>query len=48
MHLREFIQMKNLDLHDQIIVATAKFLNAILITKDKKIRDSNIVETVWN
>ena len=46
--LREFIQMKNLDLHDQIIVATAKFLNATLITKDRKIRESKIVSTIWN
>ena len=36
------------ELHDKIIVSTAKFLNATLITKDRKIRDSKIVETVWN
>lgn len=34
-------------LHDRIIVATAKLLNAKLITKDKEIRDSKIVEVVW-
>jgi PIN domain nuclease of toxin-antitoxin system len=33
--------------HDRIIVATAKLLNARLITKDEKIRNSKIVETVW-
>ena len=35
------------ELHDKIIVSTAKLLNATLITKDRKIRDSRIVETVW-
>ena len=35
------------ELHDKIIVSTAKFLNATLITKDRKIRDSNIVKTIW-
>lgn len=35
------------ELHDRIIVATAKILNAKLITKDRKIRDSGIVEIVW-
>jgi predicted nuclease of predicted toxin-antitoxin system len=35
------------ELHDKIIVSTAKFLNATLITKDKEIRDSNIVKTIW-
>jgi len=33
--------------HDRIIVATAKLLNARLITKDEKIRNSKIVETIW-
>lgn len=36
------------EIHDKIIVATAKLLNATLITKDKAIRDSKIVDTVWN
>lgn len=35
------------ELHDRIIVATAKRLGAALITKDKTIRESKIVETVW-
>ena len=35
------------DIHDQIIVATAKLLNAKLITKDKEIRESKLVEVVW-
>ncbi len=33
--------------HDRIIVATAKLLNATLITKDANIIDSKAVETVW-
>lgn len=35
------------ELHDRIIVATAKMLKAVLITKDKTIRESKIVDTVW-
>jgi predicted nucleic acid-binding protein len=35
------------ELHDRIIVATSKILNASLITKDRKIRESRIVEVVW-
>lgn len=35
------------ELHDRIIVATAKILNATLITKDREIRESRIVEVVW-
>lgn len=35
------------ELHDRIIVATAKILNATLITKDREIRESRIVEVIW-
>lgn len=35
------------ELHDRIIVGTAKLLNAPLITKDAKIEASRIVETIW-
>lgn len=35
------------DLHDKIIVATAKMTKSILITKDKRIRDCGYVETIW-
>ena len=38
---------EGLELHDQIIVATAKLLNAKLLSKDRKIRESGIVECVW-
>ena len=34
------------ELHDRVIVATAKILDAKLITKDREIRDSGIVEVV--
>ncbi len=34
------------ELHDRIIVATAKILNATLITKDEEIKNSKIVETI--
>lgn len=34
------------ELHDRIIVATTKFLNATLITKDKEITKSNIIKTI--
>ena len=33
--------------HDRIIVATAKLLNAKVITKDDKIKTSKLVGTVW-
>ncbi len=39
--------IKDREIHDQIIVATAKFLNAKLITKDKEITESKDVETIW-
>jgi PIN domain nuclease of toxin-antitoxin system len=35
------------ELHDRVIVATAKMLNAKLLTKDRKIREAGIVEVVW-
>lgn len=35
------------ELHDRIIVATAKLLEAKVITKDENIKSSNLVEIVW-
>jgi len=46
--IKMFSKINIKELHDKIIVSTARFLNATLITKDRKIRDSKIVETVWN
>lgn len=34
-------------MHDRIIVATAEIHNATVITKDKKIVESKIVDTIW-
>ena len=35
------------ELHDRIIVATARSLDAVLITKDKEITSSGLVKTAW-
>ncbi len=35
------------ELHDRIIVASAKVLNCPLITKDRNIKSSNYVDVVW-
>ncbi len=37
----------DMEMHDRLIVATAKYLEASLITKDENIRTSEIVLTVW-
>lgn len=45
--IKEISKVKLEELHDRIIVATAMLLNAKLITKDTKIKDSELVETIW-
>ncbi len=35
------------EMHDRIIVATAKILNAVVITKDANIKESGDVKIVW-
>jgi len=35
------------ELHDRIVIATAKLLDAKLLTKDENIQKSGIVEIVW-
>ncbi len=35
------------ELHDKIIVSTAKYLNVPLITKDRSIQNLLFVRTVW-
>ena len=35
------------DIHDRIIIATTSVVNGTLITKDKDIRESNLVKTLW-
>jgi predicted nucleic acid-binding protein len=36
-----------LEIHDRLIVATAKLTNSKVITKDKQITNSRLVKTVW-
>ena len=35
------------EMHDKLIIATALYFNAPLITKDKEIKDSNLIKTIW-
>lgn len=37
----------NLEMHDRLIVATAIYYEAALITKDEFVRESGIVSTIW-
>jgi len=37
----------DMEMHDKLIVATALYFNAALITKDKLIRDSGVCSTTW-
>lgn len=41
-------KITNLELHDKLIVATAKHLELPLLTCDQDIKSANIVETVWD
>ena len=47
--LREMLNLKEIaELHDKIIVSTARCLNASLITKDQSIRNlPYVVTTIW-
>jgi predicted nucleic acid-binding protein len=36
-----------LEMHDKLVVATALYFNAVLITKDELINDAGICSTVW-
>ena len=45
--IKEISKVKLEELHDRIIVATARLLDAKLITKDSDIVNSKLVETVW-
>jgi predicted nucleic acid-binding protein len=45
--MRILPEIKVSELHDRIVVATAKVLNAKLITKDGEIKKTGIVEIVW-
>ena len=35
------------DMHDRIIIASTSMIDGILITKDRTIRKSNLVKTLW-
>ncbi|MBI5328639.1 MAG: type II toxin-antitoxin system VapC family toxin [Deltaproteobacteria bacterium] len=37
----------DMEMHDRLIVATALWHNASLITKDETLRESGIVSTIW-
>jgi len=36
-----------LEMHDKLVVATAPYFNATLITKDESIRSAGICSTIW-
>lgn len=44
---KKVAEIKFGELHDRIIISTAKMLNATLITKDEKITKSGLVKTIW-
>jgi PIN domain nuclease of toxin-antitoxin system len=44
--LADKIEM-NMEMHDKLIVATALNYQAIIITRDERIKESGIVKTVW-
>jgi PIN domain nuclease of toxin-antitoxin system len=46
--LQKMVGLKDLpELHDKIIVSTAKYLNLPIITKDKKIQRHTNIKTIW-
>jgi PIN domain nuclease of toxin-antitoxin system len=46
--LQKMIDLKNIpELHDKIIVSTAKYLNVSLITKDTVLQNFAHIKTVW-
>jgi len=45
--LRLLPEIRLKELHDRIIIATAMTLNAQLITKDRDIRESGMINVVW-
>ena len=44
---KKVAELRELELHDRIITATASILNATLITKDTEIVKSGYVKTIW-
>ena len=46
--LQKMVDLKDIfELHDKIIVSTAKYLNFPIITKDKVLQDIPYIKTVW-
>jgi PIN domain nuclease of toxin-antitoxin system len=46
--LQKLVERKDIpELHDKIIVSTAKYLNSPLITKDKFLRELPYLKTIW-
>jgi PIN domain nuclease of toxin-antitoxin system len=46
--LQKLVELKDIpELHDKIIVSTAKYLNSPLITKDKFLRNLPHLKTIW-
>jgi len=37
----------DMEMHDKLIVATSLYFNAGLITRDRRIKESGIVSTIW-
>jgi PIN domain nuclease of toxin-antitoxin system len=46
--LQKMIDLKDIpELHDKIIVSTAKYLNVPLVTKDKSIQNLPFIKSIW-
>ena len=46
--LQKMVALKEIpELHDKIIVSTAKYLNLPIITKDKILRNLPSIKTIW-
>lgn len=46
--LKKMIDLKDIsELHDKIIVSTAKYLNLPLITKDSVLQNLSYIKTIW-
>jgi len=46
--LQKMVELKDItELHDKIIVSTARYLNFPIITKDSVLQDLTYIKTVW-
>jgi len=41
-------EIKELELHDRLIVATGRYLKIPILTCDRLIQESNDIRTIWN